>query len=148
MVTAKALQQQLHTQQVFLCWLAVAQSSNDTGSEKFVGGNSSTDSAGCMLLHICCCTLLSLCFSAVSPVFLPLPPPKHTHVFHQVSVSECGVDVGAGVTLSSLEEALKQQVKQQQPYKTRGFAAAVEQLRWFAGEHLIVPACIPRRFRV
>jgi hypothetical protein len=51
----------------------------------------------------------------------------------QISVGEKGLDVGAGVTLSTLEEVLKQQVASQPAHKTRGFAAAAEQLRWFAG---------------
>lgn len=53
----------------------------------------------------------------------------------QVAVSADGLEVGAAVTLSTLEEVLKQQVTSQPPHKTRGFAAAAEQLRWFAGEH-------------
>ena len=48
-------------------------------------------------------------------------------------MGDTGVDVGAGVTLSSLEDLLRQQVASQPPHKTRGLAAAAEQLRWFAG---------------
>lgn len=50
-----------------------------------------------------------------------------------MSECEAGLVVGAGVTLTTLEEVLKQQVASQPPHKTRGFAAAAEQLRWFAG---------------
>jgi len=88
-----------------------------------------------MLLHS---TLLMFRVLLMFPTRVTCPPPLPPH---QVSVSECGLDVGAGVTLSSLEEALKQQVQQQPPHKTRGFAAAAEQLRWFAGEHVCDGSC-------
>lgn len=51
----------------------------------------------------------------------------------QVRVGDTGLDVGAGITLSSLEELLKKQVASLPPHKARGLAAAAEQLRWFAG---------------
>jgi hypothetical protein len=48
-------------------------------------------------------------------------------------VTEAGLEVGAGVTLTTLMDVLRQQVATQPRHKTRGFAAAAEQLRWFAG---------------
>jgi FAD binding domain in molybdopterin dehydrogenase len=52
----------------------------------------------------------------------------------QVTVCESGLLVGAGVTLTQLQELLLAQVAEKPQHMTRGFAAAAEQLRWFAGE--------------
>lgn len=54
----------------------------------------------------------------------------------QVDTNNKGVQVGAGITLSDLEHVLRSQIKSQPSHKTRGFAAAAEQLRWFAGRQI------------
>jgi xanthine dehydrogenase/oxidase len=54
----------------------------------------------------------------------------------QIKVTDRGLEVGAGVTLTRLQELLLQQTAKQPPHKTRGFAAAAEQLRWFAGRQI------------
>uniref|UniRef100_A0A383W3H7 xanthine dehydrogenase n=1 Tax=Tetradesmus obliquus TaxID=3088 RepID=A0A383W3H7_TETOB len=61
-----------------------------------------------------------------------------THVpeLSQIKVTDRGIEVGAGVTLTRLQELLLQQAAKQPPHKTRGFAAAAEQLRWFAGRQI------------
>ncbi|KAF8057662.1 XDH1 [Scenedesmus sp. PABB004] len=61
-----------------------------------------------------------------------------THVpeLAAVCVTEAGLEVGAGVTLSRLQDLLLAQVAGQPAHRTRGFAAAAEQLRWFAGRQI------------
>jgi xanthine dehydrogenase/oxidase len=54
----------------------------------------------------------------------------------QIKVTDRGLEVGAGVTLTRLQDLLLQQIAKQPPHKTRGFAAAAEQLRWFAGRQI------------
>jgi len=62
-----------------------------------------------------------------------------THVpeLNEVVVKECGgLEVGAAVTLSRLEEVLRAQMSSRPPSQTSGFKAVVEQLRWFAGRQI------------
>lgn len=47
-----------------------------------------------------------------------------------------GVTFGASVTLTRLSDALKREIASRPPSETRGFAAIVEQLRWFAGRQI------------
>lgn len=58
---------------------------------------------------------------------------SHVHELARVAVTDTGLVVGAGVSLTRLMALLKDQVATQPAHKTRGFAAAAEQLRWFAG---------------
>ena len=51
-------------------------------------------------------------------------------------MTDAGLRVGAGVTLTALMNLFQQQVATQPRHKTRGFAAAAEQLRWFAGRQI------------
>jgi xanthine dehydrogenase/oxidase len=57
-------------------------------------------------------------------------------VLLQIKLTDRGLEVGAGVTLTRLQELLQQQITKQPPHKTRGLAAAAEQLRWFAGRQI------------
>lgn len=59
-----------------------------------------------------------------------------------VTISDSGLTFGASVTLSSLEDTLKDQVKSQPEYKTRVFSALLEMLRWFAGKQIRNAAAI------
>eukprot|EP00879_Flechtneria_rotunda_P002218 GHRR01002404.1.p1 GENE.GHRR01002404.1~~GHRR01002404.1.p1 ORF type:complete len:899 (+),score=349.77 GHRR01002404.1:1548-4244(+) len=54
----------------------------------------------------------------------------------EVRVTDHGLVIGSGVTLTHLMELLTHQVQTEPEYKTRGFAAAAEQLRWFAGRQI------------
>lgn len=83
---------------------------------------------------VCVCYTTHTSPPPPSPFTLRTLTPLSPFTLPQVSVGSSGLDVGAGVTLSALEEVLKQQVASQPKHKTRGFAAAAEQLRWFAGE--------------
>ena len=52
-------------------------------------------------------------------------------------MKECGgLEVGAAVTLSRLEEVLRAQMSCRPAFETSGFKAVVEQLRWFAGRQI------------
>lgn len=54
----------------------------------------------------------------------------------QIKVTASYIEVGAGITLTRLQDLLLELVKTQPAHRTRGFAAAVEQLRWFAGRQI------------
>jgi xanthine dehydrogenase/oxidase len=53
-----------------------------------------------------------------------------------VVVKPCGVEVGAAVTLTRLEEVLRSEMSSRPSSETSGFKAVVEQLRWFAGRQI------------
>lgn len=98
----------------------------------FCKSNKAARHGSCWLWLVACVAgCLNSCFFSAQQRAVS----RHCHAACTSQVSECetGLVVGAGVTLSTLEEVLKQQVATQPPHKTRGFAAAAEQLRWFAG---------------
>ncbi len=51
----------------------------------------------------------------------------------QVAVTEEGLHIGAGVTLTQLMELLRVQAAAQPAHRTSALKALAEQLRWFAG---------------
>nr|XP_018916770.1 PREDICTED: xanthine dehydrogenase [Bemisia tabaci] len=51
-------------------------------------------------------------------------------------IKESGVQVGASITLSDLENNLKAVISQQPSYKTKIFKAIVKMLHWFAGKQI------------
>lgn len=54
-----------------------------------------------------------------------------------VAVSSCeGIEIGAAVTLSQLEQVLKAKVQQRPTHETRIFKAIVKMLEWFAGKQI------------
>ncbi|XP_042880077.1 xanthine dehydrogenase/oxidase-like [Penaeus japonicus] len=53
-----------------------------------------------------------------------------------ISVTETGVTFGSSVTLSDIEETLREQVNTHPEYRTRVFAAILEMLRWFGGKQI------------
>lgn len=53
-----------------------------------------------------------------------------------ISSMENGVKVGASVTLSELENSLKEQIKSISEYKTRIFKQILEMLHWFASKQI------------
>lgn len=61
-----------------------------------------------------------------------------THVAEltAVAVSSEAVTFGASVTLARLGDVLRAQIASRPAHETRGFAAIVEQLRWFAGRQI------------
>ncbi|KAK7085090.1 hypothetical protein SK128_008316 [Halocaridina rubra] len=62
--------------------------------------------------------------------------PTHIKELTSVVVSQSGIVVGSSVTLSTLEEKLRDLIESQPEYKTRIFSAIVEMLRWFAGKQI------------
>ncbi|KAF2368641.1 Xanthine dehydrogenase small subunit [Trinorchestia longiramus] len=60
----------------------------------------------------------------------------------QMEVQEDGVRIGAAVTLSTVQEKLKNIVSTLPAYKTRVLAAILEMLKWFAGKQIRNVACL------
>ncbi|KAL3874744.1 hypothetical protein ACJMK2_037715 [Sinanodonta woodiana] len=61
-----------------------------------------------------------------------------THIpeLNEIREREEGVRLGASVTLSQVEEVLKECLEKYSEYKTRVFQAVIEMLRWFAGSQI------------
>lgn len=53
-----------------------------------------------------------------------------------ITVSECGIRVGASATLQQMETVLRQQMKVKSLYRTRIFAALIDMLHYFAGKQI------------
>ncbi|XP_064080821.1 xanthine dehydrogenase/oxidase-like [Macrobrachium nipponense] len=68
--------------------------------------------------------------------------PSQISQLTSVTISDSGLTLGASVTLSSLEDALKNQIKSQPEHRTRVFSALLEMLRWFAGKQIRNAAAI------
>ena len=64
----------------------------------------------------------------ISPVLVP--------ELNQMQLTEDGLVVGAAVTLTKLATKLKELQTLLPEQKTRGFAALLEMLRWFAGQQI------------
>ena len=56
--------------------------------------------------------------------------------------AERGLVVGASVTWTRLEEAMRAQIEAQPAHRTRTLRAICEQLQWFAGHQIRNVACI------
>lgn len=69
--------------------------------------------------------------ASICPVLMPPAGPSIPRT--QLEVSEAGLSIGAGVTLSRLMAALKEQIAAQPATRTRGLKALAQQLHWFAG---------------
>ncbi|XP_070578245.1 xanthine dehydrogenase/oxidase-like [Ptychodera flava] len=67
------------------------------------------------------------------PVYLA---PSNVPELTKVEVTDEGVTFGAAVSLSTVENVLKEQIERVSESKTRIFAAVVEMLRWFAGRQI------------
>jgi xanthine dehydrogenase/oxidase len=62
--------------------------------------------------------------------------PSRIEELVDIKFEEKGIRFGASVTLSEIEDVLKEEIKKQPEYKTRVFSAIVEMLRWFAGKQI------------
>ncbi|XP_067010051.2 xanthine dehydrogenase [Anabrus simplex] len=62
--------------------------------------------------------------------------PSHVAELTTISAVESGLCVGASVTLSDMENALKEQINTQPDHKTRIFRAIIDMLHWFAGKQI------------
>ncbi|XP_076033762.1 xanthine dehydrogenase rosy [Oratosquilla oratoria] len=60
----------------------------------------------------------------------------------QIDVDSKGITFGASVTLSRLEETLREFVQDEPEFKCRTFVAILEMLRWFAGKQIRNAAAI------
>jgi xanthine dehydrogenase/oxidase len=54
----------------------------------------------------------------------------------QIKVTDAGVEVGAGVTLSRLGATFKELIASRPGHETATLQAVVNQLRWFAGNQI------------
>lgn len=68
--------------------------------------------------------------------------PSYVPELFDISITQDGVEFGAAVTLSSIEEILKEEVKEKKEYSTRIFTAVLEMFRWFAGKQIRNAAAI------
>lgn len=71
-----------------------------------------------------------------------LSPMQIPELMTHFAVTDTGVIVGAGVSLSSLRERCQDVIKELPTWKTRSLAAIVEQLTWFAGRQIRNVACL------
>ena len=62
--------------------------------------------------------------------------PTHVPELLKVEHLETGIQFGASVTLSTIDEVLKESIEMQPEQKTGVFRAVVEMLRWFAGHQV------------
>ena len=62
--------------------------------------------------------------------------PTHIPDLLKVEHVETGIQFGASVTLSTIDEVLKKSLETLPEEKTRVFRAVVEMLRWFAGHQV------------
>ncbi|XP_066529339.1 xanthine dehydrogenase/oxidase isoform X2 [Hoplias malabaricus] len=62
--------------------------------------------------------------------------PAYIHELRSIQYTENGIEFGASVTLSVLEEELREAIKKLPSYKTEVFKAVLEQLRLFAGQQI------------
>lgn len=68
--------------------------------------------------------------------------PSNIEELTKISVISTGVEIGAAVTLTEVEEFLISQIKTQPESKTRVFSAIVEMFRYFAGKQVRNVACM------
>lgn len=68
--------------------------------------------------------------------------PINVAELNTVHATQTAVVVGAAVTLTTLEEALREQIALKPESSTRVFAAVIEMLRWFAGKQIRNAAAI------
>ncbi|KAK3874324.1 hypothetical protein Pcinc_020737 [Petrolisthes cinctipes] len=69
-------------------------------------------------------------------VYPVLINPTSVKEVTQVTLTNTGVQVGAAVTLTTLQEALILHTNSLPEYQTRVFSAILEMLRWFAGKQI------------
>ena len=62
--------------------------------------------------------------------------PTHVTELSEVTIRSDGVDLGASVTLSTLNTTLSQLISSHPEEETRLYRAIVEMLRWFAGPQI------------
>ncbi|XP_008556718.1 xanthine dehydrogenase [Microplitis demolitor] len=62
--------------------------------------------------------------------------PTQIKEMRELTVYEDVLKVGSGVTLTEMEEALRDQIKIQPEYKTRIFVEIINMLHWFAGKQI------------
>ncbi|KAK5644719.1 hypothetical protein RI129_006019 [Pyrocoelia pectoralis] len=53
-----------------------------------------------------------------------------------ISIGNTGIKFGSAVTLTSVVDVLKNEIKTQPPHQTRIFSAIVDMLHWFAGQQI------------
>ncbi|XP_070578679.1 xanthine dehydrogenase/oxidase-like [Ptychodera flava] len=62
--------------------------------------------------------------------------PSHVSELKKVEIKDHGVTFGASVSLTTIDQVLKEQIRQLPEYKSRMFSAVVDMLRWFAGHQI------------
>ncbi|PSN50798.1 Xanthine dehydrogenase/oxidase [Blattella germanica] len=70
------------------------------------------------------------------PIFPSELRPNQITELISVAPTQTGLRVGAAVTLSDMESALRNEINSQPEYKTRIFQAIVDMLHWFAGKQI------------
>lgn len=62
--------------------------------------------------------------------------PDHVKELTEITITDEGVNVGASVTLTNLENILKEEVKKQPEHRVQIFKAIIDMLHWFAGKQI------------
>ncbi|KAG7154629.1 Xanthine dehydrogenase/oxidase-like 2 [Homarus americanus] len=75
-------------------------------------------------------------------VYPVLINPTNIDRLTSIQLEESGVVFGASVTLTTIEDTLRDQVNTQPEHRTRVFSAVLEMLRWFAGKQIRNAAAI------
>ncbi|CAL4058678.1 unnamed protein product, partial [Meganyctiphanes norvegica] len=68
--------------------------------------------------------------------------PSFVPELFDITKTQDGVEFGAAVTLSSIEETLKKEIHEKKNHSTRIFTAVLEMFRWFAGKQIRNAAAI------